>query len=153
MASNKPLCKYGAACYRKNKEHLRKFTHPPPPTSSDCTSPLPPAKRPRTEDHVTPSPPYSINAAAGGDFPSPQASTDVARLPSPQKSPSNHQTAAASSEGVDVVTPPPSSDGNSDDPRDDVCRKFLVQMPEDFYQFWELCKTINSSAPQRKSSL
>ena len=25
--SEKPLCKYGVGCYRKNKEHLRQFSH------------------------------------------------------------------------------------------------------------------------------
>ena len=28
MTSNKPICKYGAACYRKNPDHLRQFAHP-----------------------------------------------------------------------------------------------------------------------------
>ena len=26
--TSKPLCKYGAKCYRKNPEHLEQFTHP-----------------------------------------------------------------------------------------------------------------------------
>ena len=25
----RPVCKYGASCYRKNKEHLRQYSHPP----------------------------------------------------------------------------------------------------------------------------
>ena len=25
---NKPLCKYGSECYRKNPEHFEKFSHP-----------------------------------------------------------------------------------------------------------------------------
>jgi hypothetical protein len=24
-----PVCKYGSGCYRKNKEHLQKYYHPP----------------------------------------------------------------------------------------------------------------------------
>jgi hypothetical protein len=31
----------------------------------------------------------------------------------------------------------------SDDMRENVQRKFLVQMPDDFYQFWEFCKSSN----------
>jgi len=27
-ANNKPMCKYGATCYRKNAEHLKEFFHP-----------------------------------------------------------------------------------------------------------------------------
>ena len=26
--TSKPVCKYGAACYRKNPDHLRQFAHP-----------------------------------------------------------------------------------------------------------------------------
>ena len=25
---SKPLCKYGASCYRKNADHLKRFSHP-----------------------------------------------------------------------------------------------------------------------------
>lgn len=35
----------------------------------------------------------------------------------------------------------------SEDMRENVKRKFLVQMPDDFYQFWELCKSLNPSNP------
>ena len=34
------------------------------------------------------------------------------------------------------------------DVRDKVKRKFLVDMPEDFYQFWEFCKSIDPSHPE-----
>ena len=36
----------------------------------------------------------------------------------------------------------------SEDVKENVKRKFLVQMPEDFYQFWEFCKSLNPSDPQ-----
>ena len=36
--------------------------------------------------------------------------------------------------------------------RDKMKRKFLVDMPEDFYQFWEFCKTLSSSHPESKHS-
>lgn len=28
MSSNKPPCRYGASCYRKNSDHLKSFSHP-----------------------------------------------------------------------------------------------------------------------------
>lgn len=31
----------------------------------------------------------------------------------------------------------------SDDMKENVQRKFLVQMPDDFYQFWEFCRSSN----------
>lgn len=36
----------------------------------------------------------------------------------------------------------------SEDVKENVKRKFLVQMPEDFYQFWDFCKSLNPSNPQ-----
>lgn len=36
----------------------------------------------------------------------------------------------------------------SEDVKENVKRKFLVQMPEDFYQFWEFCESQNPSIPQ-----
>ena len=36
----------------------------------------------------------------------------------------------------------------SEDVKENVKRKFLVQMPEDFYQFWEFCRSLNHSNPQ-----
>ena len=38
----------------------------------------------------------------------------------------------------------------SEDVKENVQRKFLVQMPDDFYQFWEFCRSLNSSSPQSK---
>lgn len=41
-----PLCKYGAACYRMNTQHLAAFRHP---TSNTKNSSVPPAKRPKLD--------------------------------------------------------------------------------------------------------
>ena len=41
-------------------------------------------------------------------------------------------------------------DQESSDVRENIRRKFLVEMPEDFYQFWEFCKSINLSTPESK---
>ena len=35
-----------------------------------------------------------------------------------------------------------------EDVREKVKRKFLVEMPDDFYQFWEFCKSLDPSHPQ-----
>ena len=34
------------------------------------------------------------------------------------------------------------------DMREKVKRKFLVSMPDDFYEFWEFCKSIDPSHPE-----
>ena len=43
-------------------------------------------------------------------------------------------------------------DQESCDVRENVKRKFLVEMPEDFYQFWDFCKSLNPSRPESKIS-
>lgn len=30
---------------------------------------------------------------------------------------------------------------------EDIKHKFLVEMPQDFYDFWEFAKTVNAKAP------
>ena len=37
------------------------------------------------------------------------------------------------------------------DIREKVKRKFLVNMPEDFYQFWEFCKYLDPDHPESKN--
>ena len=35
-----------------------------------------------------------------------------------------------------------------DDVVENIKRKFLVEMPEDFYEFWEFCCHLNSKKPR-----
>jgi len=48
------------------------------------------------------------------------------------------------------VLPEPAADETSDEPKDereDIKRKFLVEMPQDFYDLWDFAKTVNPKAP------
>lgn len=38
-------------------------------------------------------------------------------------------------------------DLESVDECEDIKRKFLVEMPQDFYDFWEFAKTVNAKTP------
>lgn len=40
---------------------------------------------------------------------------------------------------------------DEDDVKANIKRKFLVQMPDDFYQFWEFCKIMKPSDPLSKT--
>jgi len=33
-------------------------------------------------------------------------------------------------------------------PQNTIKEKFLVDMPQDFYDFWEFCKDLNPTAPE-----
>lgn len=42
---------------------------------------------------------------------------------------------------------PPASPG---DVKENIKQKFLVDMPDDFYQFWEFCQSLKPDDPTRK---
>ena len=56
-------------------------------------------------------------------------------------------TGDKSKEGAKAADNPPESPV---DVRENIRSKFLVDMPEDFYLFWDFAKTINSKNPTGK---
>eukprot|EP01105_Mastigella_eilhardi_P023820 TRINITY_DN606_c0_g2_i1.p1 TRINITY_DN606_c0_g2~~TRINITY_DN606_c0_g2_i1.p1 ORF type:complete len:531 (+),score=105.70 TRINITY_DN606_c0_g2_i1:31-1623(+) len=58
---DRPVCKYGPKCYRKNAEHLKKYYHPPAPNAdttsqaSQAPSVPPPSDKRRREEEERPS--------------------------------------------------------------------------------------------------
>lgn len=46
---NKPVCKYGASCYRKNPDHLKKFSHPRRDSEQEDRDTPPSAKKPKVD--------------------------------------------------------------------------------------------------------
>lgn len=58
MEWNKPVCKYGASCYRKNPDHLKRFAHPgrEAKDSTDTDAVPPPSKKQKVveeEEHAS----------------------------------------------------------------------------------------------------
>lgn len=146
MADEPPLCKYGADCYQKNPTHKAKFSHPPKSPKRDRSSPVddsqsPPRKvlRPRSsqknqsDDLNTTSPrekqnspriaPHSIEKSAEG--PSPRQDLDFINNCYEQSTPYSQRVEYKEMlKDVSVF----------------IKHKFLVDMPDDFYAFWEFCK-------------
>ncbi|XP_065898955.1 histone PARylation factor 1-like [Dysidea avara] len=101
MATKRPVCKYGAECYRKNPDHLKSYYHP---SKADEES---------------------------------KVKLKQSTLPT---DPSETQT---------KLIPKGTSDGGKvTDPRSSIKEKFLVDMPQDFYDFWDFCKVLNPVAPE-----
>lgn len=44
-------------------------------------------------------------------------------------------------------------DEQEDDEKATIKSKFLVDMPDDFYQFWDFCSTLNSTHPHCKQPI
>lgn len=85
---------------------------------------------------------------------SPSCSTDVESLESDVKA-AQHSEVNVGHKSEDTVSPELE---DSDDPcpsspedvKENIKRKFLVDMPDDFYSFWEFCKSLNPKDPTSK---
>lgn len=120
-----PLCKYGSSCYRKNPQHLRQFSHPKEDMDDKSHKEEQSRKRTRAEkgdDDV-------ISVSKRPDYVLCDSTLDSIVL-QPDK---------------DLVMDKEQEE--SDNVRENVKRKFLIQMTDDFYQFWDFCKTISPENP------
>ncbi|XP_043237080.1 histone PARylation factor 1-like [Amphibalanus amphitrite] len=155
----KPVCKYGANCYRKNKDHLDKYKHPSKRLQHDASSPDP--KRvchgdsPKEADLVAgaassitdpaPAPAASSHNMSPEPEAVPASDTENARGEEADESrpleEEQNQTAEEEDE-LAILPDSPLSD------KDNIKQKFLVDMPKDFYSFLKFCKSLNKDAPQ-----
>ncbi|KAJ8298299.1 hypothetical protein KUTeg_024830 [Tegillarca granosa] len=159
MASKKkPVCKYGAKCYRKNPDHLRDYYHPdeqkdeekikPKKTrSTDKTSEPPAKKTKKTIDDF-----FGGKKTEKSEEEVEKKKEEKEKDDSPDSDTEETSTSVqpeVSDEDIEEEsdTPPPPS---PDDVAENIKRKFLVEMPEDFYEFWEFCKSENSKNPNGK---
>jgi len=67
---DKPVCKYGAGCYQKSGDHLKKFSHPKKPKSAQDEAPAPvPAAAPTPTPAPAPAPAPAAPPAASSTAP------------------------------------------------------------------------------------
>ncbi|GAB6020273.1 hypothetical protein CHUAL_002991 [Chamberlinius hualienensis] len=115
---DRPECKYGGKCYRVNSEHLQKYKHPS--SSSDLKG----SKRKSTDEYE---------------------GSKKKRTSSVSPSKSENDRSESDDSDDEEETPLPESPQS---PADNILQKFLVEMPPDFYSFWEFCKTLDSNQPE-----
>ncbi|CAL4121319.1 unnamed protein product, partial [Meganyctiphanes norvegica] len=139
-------CKYGLGCYQKNPQHHKRFKHPPKrkiseSDSEEKESDSPPKKQQRREDDEDSTlsnaaePRKNDQSVSDNEDDSPQSET---------LKPETEEDEAGSDEDEDevILTPSP------EDVRESIKQKFLLDMPDDFYDFWEFCSTINKENPE-----
>ncbi|OWF54879.1 histone PARylation factor 1-like [Mizuhopecten yessoensis] len=151
MAS-KPQCKYGAGCYRKNAQHLKEFYHPK--MKSDEDDHEQPEKKKKKMVAEEP----KQKGATISDFFGKKKVDDKDEEDVSDVGPSSTSSGAAaflnSSPKDDAEESPDDEDDDDDMPsspedlKENIKRKFLVEMPDDFYDFWEFCKSKNSKHPE-----
>ncbi|KAK8754733.1 hypothetical protein V5799_002555 [Amblyomma americanum] len=117
-------CKYGSKCYRKNADHLKKFKHPESKEPSD-------------------------EAATSKDTTKLGQHAPVTDVSSPKK---EKKATADRSDEPAKGTEMQGNDDNElpdspDDVRESIKQKFLVEMPDDFYDFWDFCSSLSKNDP------
>lgn len=160
QSDSRIACKYGSKCYQKNPVHINKYKHPPKGKA--------PVKKGAKRFKKADSPPKDeanepdsdnveaeiSDASSGAHSPKrkavkPNPPTDT---PSSSKQTSSDCTSdepSAKNEENDVpnFSDEPEMPPSPSDMRQSIKQKFLFEMPEDFYSFWEFCQTLNGLNP------
>nr|SVE77798.1 EOG090X0BAY [Daphnia lumholtzi] len=124
----KPLCKYGENCYQKNSYHLQKFRHPQ-------RNPVPVVK-PEQELQVKEKSDESVLCLM---------SSGSTGMKDQEASGADGTSSVTAEHGIDNQE---SKEDNSEfacsplDVKAKIKQKFLVEMPDDFYQLWAFCQSI-----------
>ncbi|XP_060531382.1 histone PARylation factor 1 isoform X2 [Cylas formicarius] len=135
-------CKYGVKCYQKNMVHLSKYKHPPK------TNKETPVTQPKKRIKLDREPTEEVNETG--------IKGDINTLL--EKNKEIRPNILIKNTGIDTSIDSPNTSSNIDristrtpkniNVRDFIKQKFLVEMPDDFYQFWDFCKGINELHPE-----
>jgi len=155
-------CKYGAGCYQKNPEHKAKFKHPekekkndqPKDTEVDkeneavfnkLTSPSS-KKRQLSDDsdiEDVKKPKVHEMSDDSQDETTDKSSDEADKCETIEQGNLDVEEEKVEEESfLDIMPPSPSNI------RENIKSKFLVSMPEDFYDFYEFCKSLNNTEPR-----
>jgi len=151
-------CRYGAGCYQKNPEHKAKFKHPEKEKKNDqpkdnevdkeneaalnkVASPLSKKRQLSDDSDVEDVKKTKVHEMSDDsqDESANKSSDEVDECE--VKEQENHDVEKEEESFLDIMPPSPSNI------RDNIKSKFLVSMPEDFYEFYDFCKSLNSSEP------
>nr|SVE73751.1 EOG090X0BAY [Daphnia atkinsoni] len=124
-SEQKPLCKYGEKCYQKNSYHLKKFRHPH--RDRDV--------KPEEDLHQEPD-------KSGENLPFSSGLTDIKEREKVDSGSNpllitEHENDYPGNKGNGNEWPPSPLDA-----KENIKQKYLVEMPDDFYQFWAFCQSI-----------
>ena len=158
-------CKYGEGCYQKNPEHKAKFKHPEAKKEVEAG---PVKDEEKQEEEVDGSAPGSqenkenivkspVKKRQLSDDSETEESTrkKVHRLSTSEESQEDEEEEEENDGNSEGKEDPPTEDEvfddllpeSSPDIKEDIRSKFLITMPEDFYLFFDFCKSLDSKAP------
>ncbi|XP_076274246.1 histone PARylation factor 1 [Rhynchophorus ferrugineus] len=131
-------CQYGSKCYQKNSVHHQKYKHPPSKKRirTDTENDVKRIKRDDVKKDADVELPENHSKTADPDL-----NTDKSDL-GYERNESNEEV-TSSNEDV-----PKTRTAKQFDPANFIKQKFLVDMPSDFYAFWDFCKGLCPSEPE-----
>ncbi|XP_030766903.1 histone PARylation factor 1 [Sitophilus oryzae] len=136
-------CKYGTKCYQQNPIHHQKYKHPPQKKHNNGE----PTNSPkRIKLDVDPTKKEEINKVKETVKTQNEANTEISDTQMPDlNTPNQHEFLEAFQDLIDsdITTTPKDLD-----PKDFIQKKFLVEMPTDFYAFWDFCKSLKPNKPE-----
>lgn len=143
-------CKYGAKCFQKNPTHHKKYKHPPKRRSDDHHG-LHQNKRHKTnkDDNVKHSQ-DELTVHSSSDQESSNKNEEEQQSTSSVEV--THQSEAPSTPKEDSSEADDREGSSPSDVKEFIKQKFLVEMPEDFYEFWLFCEHLSNSKPQEALS-
>ncbi|XP_058806817.1 histone PARylation factor 1 [Phymastichus coffea] len=171
----RPACRYWRNCYQKNAGHRRKFRHPSPDLQNDNKVSEPATKKKkiqRDEDSTVKDTPQTKKQSASTEEiqKTVKVENSIVEKTDKDSNSNNEKTEKcldSSKEQINAIvkTPkvepsPPNADVSSNNSIEDdndedlhsesaklIRQIFLVNMPQDFYKFYDFCTEIKSSDP------
>eukprot|EP00088_Acartia_fossae_P043085 TRINITY_DN4530_c0_g1_i1.p1 TRINITY_DN4530_c0_g1~~TRINITY_DN4530_c0_g1_i1.p1 ORF type:complete len:468 (-),score=108.69 TRINITY_DN4530_c0_g1_i1:803-2182(-) len=159
---NRQMCKYGTGCYQKNPMHHEKFRHPEkeknvpddkenremnkrPLASNSSEDEVDNTKRQKfdSEDSTASSSEVDTTIpSSAAESSEDESGTHTQTNIEPSKEKGEHTADDQEEEVFEDILPP-----SPENIKESIKQKFLVDMPDDFYEFFEFCKSMNKDSP------
>ncbi|CAF0810567.1 unnamed protein product [Rotaria sordida] len=125
VTSTRPLCKYGAKCYRKHPDHLRNYCHPSTEQKIE-------------DDNLTSE---SIDSSPVSSSSPPPPTTTTTTTNSSSSSPRKQMTTSNNS----TISLMELMELNGEKL---LSHLYQMEFPSDLYEFWKFCSNINTNKPR-----
>ncbi|KAJ3659486.1 hypothetical protein Zmor_011174 [Zophobas morio] len=165
-------CRYGDKCYQKNPAHLEKYKHLPKKLKRKHNMKLTPLKKVKLDSKVetqeSAETNREIDAETSGSISQKEQKKECISSSDSEQNDEivnekilikdqldiSEETLEKSTEG-DTKPQMSEQDNNKDEtvasnpfnPKEFIRARFLVNMPKDFYDFWDFCKELKPTAP------
>ncbi|RZB40112.1 UPF0609 protein C4orf27 [Asbolus verrucosus] len=150
-------CKYGVQCYQKNLAHLNKYKHPPKSAKRQCGMQPGPSKKLKVDKGSSLNK-ISLDNKNRISNENKETNEEKGEVSNSSKTMQINNEETIIKNKQEKISPSASEDESeyeneenttvkTFDPKLFIKAKFLVTMPNDFYDFWESCKELKPTNP------